>query len=269
MKRTFALKLGYDGSGFRGWQRQPGMVTVQAAVEGALAHLLGKQPVLHGASRTDAGVHAEGQVASFATGRAFDPAQLALPSGLRLVEAAEASSSFHARASSIGKEYRYRFSWGASAREDRFDLGAEARPDWLRARSALEGLANLSQLSGLASPSKLPKPAPPLTRWSLDEGAGEVALLVSGRAFRKHQIRNLAGHLAVIALGLAEPRTLAELAARTRPWMGATAPALGLTLLAVHYPPELDPFLPSSLTARSGRAACAPPAPERARARPN
>ena len=61
-------------------------------------------------------------------------------------------------------------------------------------------------------------------------------------AFRKHQVRNLAGHLAAVALGLAAPQTLAELAVRARPWMGATAPPHGLLLLAVEYPPELDPF---------------------------
>jgi len=253
LKRTFALKLGYDGSGYRGWQRQPGKLTVQAAMEEALSRLLEKRPVLQGASRTDAGVHAEGQVASFATGRAFHPEKLVLPAGLRLLDAAEAAASFHARASSSGKEYRYLFSWGNSDPAFGYALGREARPDWARARSALEGLAGLDSLSGLASPFKPHRPAPPLESWSLQEGAGTrddmekspdlATLLVSGKAFRKHQLRNLAGHLALIALGLAEPHTLAELAGRRRPWMGATAPAHGLTLLSVRYPREVDPFL--------------------------
>jgi tRNA U38,U39,U40 pseudouridine synthase TruA len=77
-----------------------------------------------------------------------------------------------------------------------------------------------------------------LSRWSLEDGVLEV----EAHAFRKHQLRNLAGHLAAVALGLAAPATLAELAKRARPWMGATAPAHGLTLLEVRYAPEVDPF---------------------------
>ncbi len=67
-------------------------------------------------------------------------------------------------------------------------------------------------------------------------------LEVSARAFRKHEVRNLAGHLGAVALGLATPESLRELSQRSRPWMGARAPAAGLTLVEVAYPPELDPF---------------------------
>jgi len=237
---NFALLLAYDGAAFRGWQKQPGMVTVQGALEDALRAHLGKRLVVHGASRTDAGVHAAGQVANFHTdllqppspekekkffflGAADPPA---LP-GLHLLKWAVAAESFHARSSAIGKKYRYRLP------------AFVAKGDWERARAAMRGLEGLPELSGLASPSKDHKPAPPLTSWSLDT---EGTLLVEGRAFRKHQIRNLAGHLGAIALGYATPESLRELAQRKRPWMGATAPAHGLTLLEVLYPRELDPF---------------------------
>jgi tRNA pseudouridine38-40 synthase len=238
LKRTYALKLAYDGGAFRGWQKQPGQLTVQGAVEDALRELLGKRYTLHGAARTDAGVHALAQVASFSSGRDPDLARLRLPPGAQLLAFAVASPSFHARASSTGKRYRYRFCAGERA-DGAFYLGAEARPDWSRARQALEGLAGLPEITGLASPSTLRKPAPPLTRWSLDDSG---VLEVEARAFRKHQVRNLAGHLAAVALGLAESTTLAALAKRARPWMGATAPPHGLTLLQVLYPRELDPF---------------------------
>lgn len=252
-KRTYALKLAYDGGAFRGWQKQPGQVTVQGAVEDALRALLGKPYTLHGAARTDAGVHAAAQVASFASGRDPDLSRLMLPAGLRLLAAASASSSFHARASSIGKRYRYRYCWGdpapgaAAAPEhvaqpragrEAFFLGAAAQPQWARAREALSELAALPEITGLASPSTDRKPAPPLLRWSLEDGVLEV----EARAFRKHQVRNLAGHLAAVALGLAAPGSLALLAKRARPWMGATAPPHGLTLVEVFYPRELDPF---------------------------
>ena len=94
MKQTFALLLAYDGAAFRGWQRQPGMVTAQGALEDALRALLGKRCAVHGASRTDAGVHAEGQVASLQSGRSPDLDRLQLPSALRLLRWAKASASF-------------------------------------------------------------------------------------------------------------------------------------------------------------------------------
>ena len=239
MNQTWALLLAYDGAAFRGWQKQPGMATVQQAVEDALRELLGKRYTLHGASRTDAGVHALGQVASFSTappgGRVPDPPEknnfffgLQLPPAVRLLRWARASKSFHARASSVGKRYRYDFG--------QFVPGAA---DWERARAALRGLDGLGELSGLCSPSKAHKPAPPLARWSLSDAG---VLEVEGKAFRKHQVRNLAGHLAAVALGYALPESLRELAQRKRPWMGATAPPHGLTLLEVLYPAALDPF---------------------------
>ncbi len=239
MKETFALLLAYDGAAFRGWQKQPGMTTVQQALEDAVRALLGKHYAIHGASRTDAGVHALGQVASFQCGRVpaeeknnfFSALPLRLPPALRLVRWAGASPSFHARASADGKRYRYDFA--------SFVQNERQAPDWDRARAAMRGLDGLAHLPGLCSPSKAHKPAPPLTRWSLtDDGVLEV----EGRAFRKHEVRNIAGHLAAVALGLAAPESLRELAQRQRPWMGATAPSHGLTLVEVFYPAEIDPF---------------------------
>jgi len=228
LSETFSLLLAYDGAAFKGWQRQPGMQTVQGVLEDALQGLVGKRCAVQGASRTDAGVHAIGQVASFRSGRAPEMDRLRLPGDLRLLRWAKAHPSFHARASAIGKRYRY-------------DLRCflPGSPDWDRARAAMRGLEDLPHLSGLSSPARDHKPAPPLDRWSLgDDGLLEVV----ARAFRKHQVRNLAGHLGGIALGLAAPSSLRELAQRKRPWMGARAPAGGLTLVEVLYPAGLDPF---------------------------
>jgi tRNA pseudouridine38-40 synthase len=239
LKETFALLLAYDGGAFRGWQKQPGMTTVQQALEDGVRALLGKRYAIHGASRTDAGVHALGQVASFQCGRVrteeknnfFSALPLQLPPALRLVRWARAPPSFHARASAVGKRYRYDFA--------NFVQNSVRAPDWDRARAALRGLDGLPHLSGLCSPSKAHRPAPPLTRWSLDDAG---VLEIESRAFRKHQVRNIAGHLAAVALGLADPESLRDLAQRQRPWMGATAPPHGLTLVEVFYPAEIDPF---------------------------
>lgn len=267
--RPAALLLAYDGAPFKGWQAQPGKPTVQAAVERALALALGVEAQVHGAARTDAGVHAEGQVCHLVKERLAAPGALEalrvdlpglLPASVRLRAAAMAHESFHARSSAIGKRYAYRFAWGPreaagpllgappEALEARaFWLGSQARPRWELARAALQGLDGLPALPGLSSPSKDKRPAPPLDAWALSEtagaeGAGTALLELRGAAFRKHQVRNLAGHLAAVALGLAAPETLRALAQRRRPWMGATAPPAGLTLVEVLYAPELDPF---------------------------
>jgi tRNA pseudouridine38-40 synthase len=243
-RRTRALRIAYDGAAFRGWQRQPGERTVQQALEDALAAMLGAPIVVHGAARTDAGAHAEGQVASFSIRRSLSPGDLSslrVPPEISIRAAAEARPSFHARASAIGKCYRYWFAWGSGARERAFHLGP-ASPDWDRARLALRGLDGLPHLAGLGSPSPERKPAPPLEEWSLEETGDFARLVVRARAFRKHEVRNLAGHLAAVALGLAEPESLAALARSHRPWHGVTAPPHGLTLVEVFYPAELDPF---------------------------
>ncbi len=235
------MRLAYDGGAFRGWQRQPGRPTVQQALEDSLAAVLGERAQVHGAARTDAGVHAEGQVASFTLRRALpagDLLAMPVPQGLRIDAAAPARRSFHARASAAGKRYRYRFAAGSPVA---WDLGP-GRPDWDRARSALEGLRGLPHLAGLASPAWGGRPAPPLDEWTLEAGPGSAELIVQASAFRKHEVRNLAGHLAAVALGLAAPESLARLARGLRPWHGATAPPHGLTLLEVLYPPGIDPF---------------------------
>jgi tRNA pseudouridine38-40 synthase len=276
MRRPTALLLAYDGAPFKGWQAQSGKPTVQGAIEQALSTALHAKVQVFGAARTDAGVHAEGQVCHFVKEKVDGTRALVelmealpalLPEGLRLRSAALAHPSFHARSSSIGKRYRYRFSWGtlvAHAGPRTFALGADARPEWDRAREALAALLELTELPGLSSPSSDKRPAPGLGGFRLEveeakAGADANAtakedadatpaqeslatLELWGPAFRKHQVRNMAGHLAAVALGLAKPESLGELAQRKRPWMGAQAPARGLTLLEVAYPPGLGPF---------------------------
>jgi tRNA pseudouridine38-40 synthase len=269
---VLALELAYDGADFRGWQAQPGLRTVQGVLEATLSSLLGEEVRIHGAARTDAGVHARGQVAHFATRggalAAGDPAELcrlltaALPATLQPRCITQAPASFHARASSTAKRYRYRFRWGPGDRDPRsFHLGSTASPDWERARAALRGLGGLAELPGIASPSTDRRPAPALEDWQLAAGSSEASLEVRATAFRKHQVRNLAGHLAAVALGLASPESLAALAERRRPWMGATAPPHGLCLEEVVYPALLDPFRALAVRRRGARRAGPAPRP--------
>lgn len=222
-------------------------------MEDALATLLGERVQVYGASRTDAGVHAEGQVASFSTRLPLAPGDVRCGlclEGVRILDVAAAMPSFHARASAAGKRYGYRF---GQESERAWDLGRAAL-DWEKARAALQGLRGLPDLAGLSSPSRSPTPAPPLDEWSLRTIDAGAELVVRAPAFRRHQVRNLAGHLAAVALGIATPESLASLAAARRPWRGATAPPHGLTLLEVLYPPALDPFRAAEAETAAGRA---------------
>jgi tRNA pseudouridine38-40 synthase len=251
---TYALALDYAGTGFAGWQRQPGRPTIQGALEEALGAFLGERIQVHGAARTDAGVGAARQVASFSARRSI-PAEallaLSLPRGISLLAAARAPPGFHARASAAGKRYRYRYGWGEKSDPAAWFLGADAVPRWDDALSALDSLKGLSALSGLASPSTHTSAAPPLSAWSLEGRPGSAELTVSAPAFRKHEVRNLAGHLAAVALGLAAPDSLARLARGSRPWHGATAPPHGLLLVDVQYPAAIDPFRVSTAAERN------------------
>jgi len=114
-----ALELAYLGGGFAGWQRQPGARTVQGDLEAALAALYRTPVAVVGAGRTDAGVHAAGQVAHFDPPFAIPPSGIrsalnaALASDVRVLRARAVPAAFHARRGAAGKRYRYRLSWGA------------------------------------------------------------------------------------------------------------------------------------------------------------
>jgi tRNA pseudouridine38-40 synthase len=112
--RNIKLTVAYEGTDFRGWQVQPGQPTVQGALMDLLHRLTGELPALHGAGRTDAGVHAWGQVANFTTESALAPREFAralnalLPPAIRIRDAAEVPLDFHARWLACAKTYRYR-----------------------------------------------------------------------------------------------------------------------------------------------------------------
>ena len=112
--QNWKLTLAYDGTEFRGWQVQPGEVTVQGELRAALGRITGESPLPQGSGRTDAGVHALGQVASFALAAAIPPENLqralnrTLPAAIRILEARTASGRFHARHSAVAKSYEYR-----------------------------------------------------------------------------------------------------------------------------------------------------------------
>jgi len=244
---TFRLDLEYDGHGFEGWQVQPGgRRTVQGALEQALQRVTGQRVRVVGAGRTDAGVHAEGQVASVACETHLDPDRLrralngVLPADMAVTACAAVSEGFHARYRARAKLYRYaiwngespsplraaRFHWVPG----RLDLGA------LRAAAALlVGSHDFACFRATGSATRSTRRT--LTRLEVrGRPRGEVLLLLEGDGFLRHMVRILAGTLIEVGLGRRAAASLpALLATRDRRRAGRTLPAQALTLLRVSY----------------------------------
>jgi tRNA pseudouridine38-40 synthase len=239
--------VAYDGTDFHGWQIQPGLRTVQGTVEAALDRLeLEDRTRTAGAGRTDAGVHARGQVTSFSAVTRLPARALApllkrhLPPDVRVLEAAEVSAEFHARHSAVARRYAYRLLWREDLLWERF-AWRPARivaPDALeRAVRVLEGEHDFAafQASGGApgrTVCRMMRAA--WTRWD-----GGVRLEVIADHFLYHMVRNIVG-TALAAAATDDPagRLRALLASRDRGAGGVTAPACGLTLEQVFYAPE-------------------------------
>lgn len=243
----YRLLLEYDGAGFEGWQIQPGARTVQGELARAIARVAGEaEPRVVGSGRTDAGVHAEGQVASVEIGRALVAERLrdalngVLPSDLAVIDAAIAAPDFDARKHARSKRYRYQV-WNARTRSPlragRFlhvrgalDVAAMAE-----AARAFEGEHDFSSLR--AAGSSVRTSIRTVTRCRVEgQAGGEIRLHVAGSGFLRHMVRNLAGTLIEVGAGRRPADSMADLlAACDRTLAGPTAPAHGLTLVQVDY----------------------------------
>ncbi len=243
-ERNLRLVLEYDGSGFSGWQFQPGLRTVQGELRAALKRLLGRPVLPAGAGRTDAGVHAEGQIASFKTTSPL-PTERILRSlngltgaDLVVLSVEEAPPEFHARFSAIERHYRYRFLDGPSAlhrlrawwpRRALRTAPMEAASRHLRGEHPFDAFAAAEARGG-------PKICHVLsTSWERWERGWEFH--IAADRFLHHMVRNIVGTLVEIGAGKRRPEAIPELIARRdRSRAGPTAPACGLTLLRVSYP---------------------------------
>ena len=248
---NYRLTIQYDGTDFHGWQIQEGRRTVQGELTRALSLIEGAEVVVHGAGRTDAGVHAEGQVASVQLRREFDPERLRaavngnVAADLRVIDARPAPEDFHARYSAKGKTYCYRVFnerimspfWARYAVHEArpLDLGAmtEAAPLFV-------GEHDWTAFSAAQTDAKTRVRR--VTRLDVSErrssrGRGRlVEITVSADGFLRYMVRSIAG--ALLAVGRGEADAAAVLRAvetGRRPHVFSTAPAHGLTLVEVHY----------------------------------
>jgi tRNA pseudouridine38-40 synthase len=243
----FAVGLEYDGSGLSGWQQQPpGIPNVQEQVQQALSRVLDHHVQIIAAGRTDAGVHARGQVVHFDTDALRTERSLVLganchlPAGISLRWARVVPEHFHARYSAQARTYRYCI----LNRPIRSALAAgraafNYRPldvDPMREGALLlTGRHDFSSLRAAECQAKTP--VRELTRLEVRRAGDFVLLEVTANAFLQHMVRNIAGLLMHIGQGEAPPQFAAEvLAARDRRLAPATAPACGLYFWRVHYP---------------------------------
>ncbi|HEV8120851.1 MAG TPA: tRNA pseudouridine(38-40) synthase TruA [Candidatus Polarisedimenticolia bacterium] len=242
------MVVAYVGTRYAGWQVQPGRPTIQGVLEERLSLMLGETIALAGAGRTDSGVHALGQVASFSTARSIPLDGLRrglnarLPEEIRVMQASEAKPSFHARSDARGKEYRYRFAVSevVSPFEAPFVWPLRGRPDaaaMRRAAVAFEGRHDFTSLA--PADCELDDRVRTLGPIAVEEKEREIVLSVHGDGFLRHMVRTLAGTVLEAGLGKRDPESMgAVLEARDRRAAGVRAPARGLTLVRVLYDAE-------------------------------
>ena len=263
--RTWKVTLAYDGTDFRGWQVQPGETTVQGELQAALGRVTGESPLPQGSGRTDAGVHALGQVASFTLEAPIPPQNLlralnrTLPQSIRIVEAKIVPDTFHARHSAVAKTYEYRIfreeicppvlARYVLARPWPLDLEAmqtagrlfEGEHDFLSFAATDPDLSSRNSELSLDDEEEAKATAIRTifsSTWERQRGeAGELLVYrVRGNGFLHHMVRNLVGTLVDVGRGRLKAGDIPGiLAARARTAAGPTAPARALFLHSVEY----------------------------------
>lgn len=255
---SYLLTIAYDGAGFAGWQRQEGFDTVQERLEAAFLTVIGEPVVVHGAGRTDAGVHALRQCAHVRIERDLEPDRLLraingnLPETVRVVDAARVPPSFHARFSACGKRYLYRCVVGRV-----LPVFARGRYHWVRRPVELarmrRGAGHLIGEHDFAAFATNPGyqrkrgTVRRVDRLRIVRRPHGFDLFAEGNGFLYNMVRAIAGTLIEVGVGRREPDELAAiLASRDRRRAGQNAPAEGLYLLRVLYPPaESAPTTPA------------------------
>ncbi len=242
----YRLTLEYDGAPFVGWQRQDNGASVQGALEDAIEKLSGERVTVTGAGRTDAGVHALGQVAHFDLDKIFEAGKVrdALNHYLRpdpvvVLESSVADGEFHARFSAMARHYLFRILnrrsppaleegrvWHVSPRLDAEAMHAAAQ--------LLLGQHDFTTFR--AAECQAQSPVKTLDRLDVSRRADEIHIEASARSFLHHQIRSFAGTLKLVGEGKWTPRDVADaLAAKDRARCGPVSPPDGLYLVRVDY----------------------------------
>jgi tRNA pseudouridine38-40 synthase len=252
--------LSYDGTPYHGWQVQPGLPTIQGTLADAILHITGETVLPQGSGRTDAGVHALAQVASFSLEAPIPPANFqralnrALPSSIRVFSIDHAPPGFHARHSAIGKTYEYRihpigdicspmlapYVWACHLPLDLTTLQNAATHILGTHDFTSFAAADPDLTSRTSEPSTDQPPHATAVRtihhsnWRQHEG--QLIYRITGTGFLHHMVRNLVGTFVETGTGRIPVSSIPTiLAARSRSAAGPTAPASGLFLVEVEY----------------------------------
>jgi tRNA pseudouridine38-40 synthase len=249
--RNLKLTLSYDGSDFSGWQVQPDASTIQGTLASAIGRLTGENVLPQGSGRTDAGVHALAQVATFSTASPIPIENFLkalndiLPPSIRILEVKEVPADFHARKSARAKTYRYRICRAAICSpflaryvwHFPYPLDENAMSD---AAAAIVGEHDFTSFAAVdpdrGQENNEVSNVRTIFSSRFERQNDEFVYTVRGSGFLHHMVRNLLGTLILVGKGTLQPQDIASiLAARNRSAAGATAPASGLFLVSVEY----------------------------------
>jgi tRNA pseudouridine38-40 synthase len=250
-RKTYFLKISYDGTPYVGWQVQPNGLSVQGVLQEKLSLLLKEDIRLVGSGRTDSGVHALGQCAHFRTEKIFDPDRLLyplnaiLPYNIRILAFQEVPNSFHARFSAQKKIYHYHIALGGTVLPFLYRYRTYVRKkvdlDLLKEGAKLfVGTHNFAPFANENDRgSAKHKPVKTLYRVEVVEEEGGIRIEFEGDGFLYKMVRNMVGQLLTIGQEKAPVESIPEIfASGDRKRCAAAAPAQGLFLVAVHYPEE-------------------------------
>jgi tRNA pseudouridine38-40 synthase len=240
--RNLRLLLEYDGTDFCGWQKQPGVRTVQQAIESAVSVVLRHPTTVWGCARTDAGVHALGYVAHFHTEGDFPVERLAvslngvLPEDVVVRRADEAAPGFHARFDAVARRYQYRIATEPTAVWRRFACRSRHRLDPAAMAAGAEYLVGEHDFTGYTAAANDAHPVCRVLETSVSAEGSFLLITIEANRFLYHMVRVIAGTLMEVGRGRMGPEQVGvALRTKDRRAAGPTAPAHGLTLLSVRY----------------------------------
>jgi tRNA pseudouridine38-40 synthase len=263
--KNIKLTIAYDGANFHGWQFQPGVSTIQGALNDAARKITQENLVVHGASRTDTGVHALGQVAHFKTQSALSASEFQralnalLPPAIRIVSAEEVGPEFHSRWLVQGKTYRYRIYQGRvlppfeyrRALHYPWPLDEEVMAAAARQFEGEHDFTSFAASSGSEEGDRDRNMVRVLYSSEIvrESDCKEIAYVVRGQSFLRYMVRKIVGTLIEVGRGRLAPTDIEQLfELRDRSRSGPTVPPEGLYLISLEYPDPTNSL--ASVTSR-------------------
>ncbi len=243
--RNLKLTVAYDGTAFHGWQFQPGVPTIQGELESVIGRILDHEVTTHGSGRTDAGVHAHGQIAHFHTDKAIDTdafhrsVNALLTPDIRVISVEEMRLDFHARASARAKTYEYHL-WRSpvvSPFHFRYvhSIWQYLDPDKIdHATAQFQGRHDFTSFSAASTATASASREVYEAQW--ERSSEEWIFRIRADGFLQYMVRTIVGTLIEVGRKRMEPEEIVDIfAARDRQRAGPSAPAKGLHLVSVEY----------------------------------